>query len=218
MSESMKRCDLCGAEIPKGATVCSRCGFEFQKEIRSDVRDAAILRKHGQKSVEEVNRELKNAQTRLTAYLDNMAARGLSKDELVALLDDALGFLQVPLSMGVEDVLRFNQQETGFIHLLASSLEKADEDNGTPVGTTGTYIRMSNALQALGMTENAMRMIENALLINPRDRDAMFARAILLFHAKKYPAARKCLEKIITATENEKAKYMLELIDQMSPA
>ena len=60
-----------------------------------------------------------------------------------------------------------------------------------------------------------MRMIEKALLINPRDRDSLYGKAKLLFQAKRYEAARKCLDKVISTGGDDNAKYLAELIDQL---
>jgi tetratricopeptide (TPR) repeat protein len=211
----MRKCELCGAEIPKKLETCSRCGFEFQKEIRSDVRDRAILDKHEGKTVENVNRDMKNRQAQLMAHLDNMAAKNLSVEELVSLLDESLTFLQIPLALGVEDELRFNTEEKKFISQVANNLETADSENNGPVGTSGTYTRLSNALQSMGEHERAMQMIEKALLINPKDRDAMFGKAKLLFYGKKYEASKKCLERLTSAGGDKNAKYLSELIEQI---
>ncbi|MFO7619175.1 MAG: hypothetical protein R6W91_05915 [Thermoplasmata archaeon] len=213
----MRTCDLCGAEVPKELEACSRCGFVFQKEIRADVRDRAILKAHAGKSVDAVNRDMKNARAQLSAYLENLNAKSLSKEELSSLLDDALSFLRIPLELGVGDELRFDAREKEFISMVAGNLERADLENGGPVGTPGTYIRISNALLAMEEPDRAMSMIDKALLLNPRDSAAMFSRAKLLFYAKKYALAKKCLEKIVAACDHENAKYLIELIEQMSP-
>ena len=199
-----------------GLETCSRCGFVFPKEVRADVRDSAILGKHAGKSVEKVNRDLRNARAQLTAYLDNMAAKRLSREEMATLTDEALAFLQIPLSIGVDDELRLNSQEREFVNLIVKNLEAADLENNGPVGTSGAYTRLSNALQSMGEQESAMRMIEKALLLRPKDMDAMFAKAKLLFYSKKYAQARKSLEKIISAGGHENAMYLVELIDQIS--
>ncbi|MDO9536887.1 MAG: tetratricopeptide repeat protein [Thermoplasmata archaeon] len=212
----MKSCELCGANVSKKLERCTRCGFEFHKEIRSDARDKAILKKHGGKSVDSVNRDLKNRQAQLTAYLENIAAKSFTREETVSFLDEALTFLQIPLSMGVDDELKFNSDEKKFIELVAHHIESADIENGGPIGRPEAYVRLSNVLQSLGEQEPAMQMIEKALLINPKDSDAMFAKAKLLFRSKNYEIARKCLDKIIGSGEDEKARYLVELIDQIS--
>jgi tetratricopeptide (TPR) repeat protein len=116
----------------------------------------------------------------------------------------------------VDDELRLNSQEREFVNLIVKNLEAADLENNGPVGTSGAYTRLSNALQSMGEQESAMRMIEKALLLRPKDMDAMFAKAKLLFYSKKYAQARKSLEKIISAGGHENAMYLVELIDQIS--
>jgi tetratricopeptide (TPR) repeat protein len=149
------------------------------------------------------------------AYLDNLAAKSLTMEELVSLLDDSLIFLEIPLALGVEDELRFNIEEKKFISQVARNLEIADSDNIGPVGTTGTYIRLSNALQSMGEHARAMQMIGKALLINPRDQNAMFGKAKLLFYDKKYDASKKCLERLMATGGDKNAKYLSELIVQI---
>ena len=212
----MKGCELCGAENEDNAETCSRCGFEFPKAIRSDIRDKAILEKHQGKSLDQVKVELKEKQAQMRSYLENVEAKEIEKGEMVALLDGALEFLKVPYILGVEDELAFSQDEAGFIELMLSIIEKADAEHGGPIATSGTYIRMANALHAMDDSDNAMKMIEKALLINPQDKDGQYARAKLLFYAKDYKAAKRCLEKLMEKGEHPKAGYLAELIEQIS--
>ena len=76
--------------------------------------------------MEEVKRELKIKQVRLRSYLENMDAKALKKEELVALLEESLGFLRVPVILGVDDELNFSKQEISFILLIHKIQEKAD--------------------------------------------------------------------------------------------
>ena len=212
----MKCCDLCGAENQDETKTCLRCGFEFPLVIRSDIRDEAILKKYDGKSLEEVKRVLKTQQTLLRSFLENIDAKALRKEELVTLLDDALGFLRIPVALGVEDEILFSQQEASFIKLMLTILNRVDSDNGGPIATSNTYIKMANALQAMEEPGHAMNMIEKALLINPQDKDALFVKAKLLFYIKDYDAAKRCLEKLMEKGEHPKASYLVELIDQLN--
>ena len=213
---AMKCCDLCGAESDDEAQCCVRCGFDFPKVIRSDIRDEAILKKYEGKSVEEVKRELKIKQVRLRSYLENMDAKALKKEELVALLEESLEFLRIPIVLGVDDKLNFSKQEISFIMLMYKIQEKADLENGGPISTSATYIRMANALQLLNYPDESMGTIKKALLINPNNQDALFAKSKLLFYTKDYPAAKRCLKKLTEKGEHPKASYLVELIDQMA--
>lgn len=212
----MRKCELCGAETSESLPACPRCGFEFQREIRSDTRDRAILEKHGGKSVDNVKRDIRNRQARFTAYLENLSAKNLSPEELVTLLNDALTFLEIPLALGAEDELKFESAEREFINLMAVNLDRADAVHGMPIGSGATYVRFSNAFLSMGEPVRAMAMIERGLLINPKDRDAIFGKAILLFRLKKYDAAKKCLERLVSAGADENVRYLYELMDQMS--
>ena len=180
----MKCCDLCGAESDEKTQCCARCGFDFPKVIRSDSRDEAILNKYEGKSVEEVKRELKIKQTRLQSYLENMDAKALKKEELVALLEESLGFLRVPTVLGIDDELKFSQEEISFIMLMHRIQENADMENKGPISTSAIYTRMANALQTLNHTEESMDMIKKALLINPNNQDALFLKSKILFYVK----------------------------------
>ena len=212
----MKCCDLCGAESEEKSQCCVRCGFDFPKVIRSDIRDEAILKKYEGKSVEEVKIELKIKQVRLRSYLENMDAKALKKEELVALLEESLGFLRVPIILGVDDELNFSKQEISFILLIHKIQEKADIESGGPISTSIIYTRMANALQVLNYPDESMGMIKKALLINPNNQDALFAKSKLFFYAKDYAAAKRSLEKLMEKGEHPKASYLVELIDQIT--
>ena len=212
----MKCCDLCGAENQDETNICSRCGFEFPLIIRSDIRDEAILKKYDGKSLEEVKRVLKMQQTLLRSFLENLDAKALNKEELVTLLDDALAFLRIPITLGVDDEIQFSQQEASFIKLMLTILNRVDSENGGPIATSNTYIKMANGLQAMEEPGHAISMIEKALLINPQDKDALFVKAKLLFYAKDYDTAKRCLEKLMEKGEHPKASYLVELINQLT--
>ncbi len=212
----MKYCDLCGADVAEEQKCCPRCGFEFPKVIMSDIRDEAILKKYQGKSVEEVKRELKIKQTRLCSYFENMDTKTLKKEELVALLEESLGFLRIPIVLGVDDELNFSKQEISFIMLMYRIQEKADIESGGPISTSAIYTRMANALQVLNHPDESMSMIMKALLINPNNHDALFAKSKLLFYAKDYAAAKRSLEKLMEKGEHPKASYLVELIDQIA--
>lgn len=211
----MKKCELCGAEVQTDLKACSRCGFEFQRQIRADSRDRALLERHTGKEVEDVKRELRKSQSKLAAYLDNIKARELSIEELVPLVDESLKNLQIPLILGAEDELKFNREEVEFIGLISGCLVNADLKSGRPVGNEVTYIKLSNALMSLGKHGEALAMIEKALLINPRDRDALYCKAKLLFDMQRYGAAKKCLDKLTASGNDDNARYLSELIDQL---
>ncbi len=212
----MKKCDLCGAENPKEMEQCTRCGFSFRRVVRDDVRDRSILDKHAGKPIEAVKREMKVSRTKMAAYLDNMAAKGLSNAETASILDEAMAFMQIPLAMGVEDELKLDKDEELFIISVCDHLERSDLENCGPIGTPGTYMRLANALQAIGEPHSAMRMIDKALLLNPKDRDAMYTRAKLFFYAKNYALAKKALGKVIGGEAHRDAAYLAELISQIS--
>ena len=212
----MKTCDLCGADNKEGIETCHRCGFEFPKTISSDMRDKAILSKYDGQDLDQVRKELNKQQTRMRAYLENMDAKSLKKEELVSLLDQALSFMKVPNTIGVDDELNFSKDESNLIKLLFRILERADHDHGTPIATSGTYIRMSNALFFLDEAGLARDMVEKALLINPNNADAQYSKAKLLFYEKDYQGARRCLGKLIEKGQHPKAGYLAELIDQLS--
>lgn len=212
----MRRCELCGEKNPRDAESCSRCGFEFRRELQADARDGALLDRHAGKPVKVVRRELRNKRAQMRAYLDNLAAKSLSRDEISSLVNESLAFLQIPLEMGVDDTLAFDADEGEFITMMADAIERADADRGGPGASAGTYIRLSNALHFLDQQERAMRMAESALLINPKDPGALLAKAMLLFAEKKYPQARRCLEKLAAGSAHPNARYLVELIDQMS--
>ncbi len=211
----MKCCELCGVESDDKTQCCSRCGFDFPRAIRSDLRDEAILKKYEGKTVEEVKKEIKIKQTRLQSYLENMDTKTLKKEELVALLEESLGFLRIPVVLGVDDELNFSKQEVSFIMLIHRSQEKADIESGDPIFTSAIYTRMANALQILNHSDESMGMINKALLINPNNQDALFVKSKLLFYAKNYAAAKRCLEKLMEKGKHPKAGYLVELIDQI---
>ena len=211
----MKRCELCGAIVAKCLKECSRCGFEFQAEIRSDSRDRALLERHAGMEPEQVRRELRDCRAKLAACLDNMAAKGLSPQELASLLDESLKSMQIPLVLGADDDLRLDGEEANFIGLITECLESADSGCARPVATGSAYVKLSNALACLGRQEEALSMVEKALLIKPKDRDALLCKARLLFGMRRFDSARKCLGKLIASGDSGDARYLSELIDQL---
>ena len=91
----------------------------------------------------------------------------------------------------------------------------ADVRYGSPVASSGSYVRLTNALHCLEQMPAAMAMIEKALLIDPNSADALYGKAKLLFFEKRYEKANIYLTKLTSKKEHQKALYLAELIDQL---
>jgi tetratricopeptide (TPR) repeat protein len=214
----MNECELCGAKIEARQKSCPRCGFEFPKEVRSDTRDEKILEKYDGKPIETVRKDLKDKVSYLTSYFENLDVLKGEVQDMHAFIEEALGFLQVPMTMGFGDEMRFSDREEKLIQVSVSKLEEADASRGTPLASVRSYIRLANALNCLGISSRAMEMIEKALLKEPNNTDALYGKAMLLFYEKRYEDSKKYLAKLLEKTKaDSKTVYLAEMIEQLSP-
>ena len=211
----MRKCELCGANTPDNLSACQRCGFEFPLEISSDVRNKELLKKHNGKEVAALKKDLRERVNQLSSYLANLDIENLKPGEMNSLMEEGLTFLHIPLAIGIGDELNFSNAERGFILLMAEKVEMADFRYGSPVASSGSYVRLTNALHCLDQISAAVTMIEKALLIDPNSPDALFGKAKLLFYEKKYEQATKYLTKLTSKKRHQKALYLAELIDQL---
>jgi tetratricopeptide (TPR) repeat protein len=212
----MRTCELCGAEVGDEEHRCPRCGFEFPPEIRSDIRDQELLGKHDDMSTESLRKDLKDRQSKLMSYLENVNLDSLRTDEFNSLIEEGLGFLGIPVAMGIGDELNFSRDEREFILLMSCKVVDADKRGYDPVASSRSYIKLANALNCLDESERAMQMVDKALLIEPNNGDALFGKAKLLFYSKRYEAARRQLDKLISRRSEPKAMYLAELIEQLA--
>jgi len=137
----MTVCELCGAVIEKGIVSCPRCGFDFPKTVRSDSRDKKILAGHEGEKVEDVKRGLRDKLTYLTSYFEHLDADDSLTEDIPSFLEEVLGLLHIPLTIGMGDEIKFNEREHHLITVVVSKLENADIQTGDPVASTRSYIR-----------------------------------------------------------------------------
>ena len=213
----MTLCELCGAEIKDEDEVCPRCGYEFPKSVHSDSRDQKILAGKEGVNVEDLKRNMRDKLTYLTSYFENLEVRELVYKEFPSFLEEALGLLHVPMTIGMGDELKFNEKEQNLIKVIVAKLDQSDNQVGDPVASTRSYIRLANALHCLGEADSAMRMIDKALLKEPANLDALFGKAKLLFYQKRYGEAKRYLNKLMAKDDKyPRSVYLAEMIEQLS--
>ena len=211
----MRKCELCGADTPDNLSACQRCGFEFPLEIRSDIRNIELLKKHKGKEAAALKKDLRERLNQLSGYIANLDLKNLKSDEINSLIEEGLTFLHIPMAIGIGDELTFSNDEREFILLMAEKVDMADVRYGSPVASSGSYVRLTNALHCLEQMPAAMAMIDKALLIDPNSADALFGKAKLLFFEKRYEKANRYLTKLTSKKEHQKALYLAELIGQL---
>ncbi len=213
----MNKCELCGVRIEARQKSCPRCGFEFPKEVRSDTRDEKILERYEGKPIETVKRDLKDKLSYLTSYFENLDVSKGEVEDMHAFVEEALGFLHVPMTMGMGDEMRFSGREEKLIIVTISKLEEADVFRGTPLASVRSYIRLANALNCLGACSRAMEMMDKALLKEPNNTDALYGKAMLLFYEKRYEESKRYLAKLLEKTKaDSKSLYLAEMIEQLT--
>ena len=211
----MRKCELCGANTPDNLSACQRCGFEFPLEIRSDIRNKELLKKHKGKEAAALKKDLRERLNQLSGYIANLDLKNLKSDEINSLIEEGLTFLHIPIAIGIGDELSFSNGEREFILLMAEKVDMADVRYGSPVASSGSYVRLTNALHCLEQMPAAMAMIDKALLIDPNSADALYGKAKLLFFEKRYEKANRYLTKLTSKKDHQKALYLAELIGQL---
>ena len=213
----MSTCELCGEEVSGGKKSCPRCGFEFPAEIRADARDDIILKKHDGKEAEDIKRGLAERFSKYISYFENIDPERIMPDEFAALAEEAVSHLHIPMILELDDVLKFSGKEEKVLKVISGRMLQPDSLALVTRMQTRTLIMMANGLYALDMTEDALQMVELAVHQNPKDADALYAKAKLLFFDKDYAGARKCLEKVKEREpERGDVQYLLEMIAQIS--
>ncbi|MCK4756944.1 MAG: hypothetical protein KAS67_00670 [Thermoplasmata archaeon] len=213
----MSTCELCGEEVSEGKKSCPRCGFEFPAEIRADARDDIILKKHDGKEAKDIKRGLAERFSKYISYFENMDPERVMPEEFAALVEEAVSHLHIPMVLELGDVLRFSKKEEEVLVVISSRLLQPDSLVLVTRMQTRTIIMLANGLYTLDMTKDALEMVELAVHQNPRDSDALYAKAKLFFFDKNYAGAKKCLEKVREREpERDDVQYLLEMIAQIS--
>ena len=212
----MSVCELCGAEVEEGEHHCHRCGFEFPRTVRSDSRDSKILTKYEGKGTEQVKRDMRDKMSHLLSYFENLDVHSDCDRDLTAFIEEALEFLHVPVTIGIDDELKFNEREERLIAITAAKVEDNDLHQAHPAASVRSYVRLANALNSMGQCSRAMDMMDKALLKEPTNIDALFGKAKLLFYEKRYAESQRYLAKLLKKDENhEKAQYLAEMVGQL---
>ena len=173
------------------------------------------MKKHKGKEAAALKKDLRERLNQLSGYIANLDLKNLKSDEINSLIEEGLTFLHIPMAIGIGDELTFSNDEREFILLMAEKVDMADVRYGSPVASSGSYVRLTNALHCLEQAPAAMAMIEKALLIDPNSADALYGKAKLLFFEKSYEKANIYLTKLTSKKEHQKALYLAELIDQL---
>jgi len=211
----MRKCELCGEEVPKGSSKCSRCGFEFPPEITSDARNEVILSKHDGKEPEDIKKGLEQRFSMYISYFNNLIPGSIDSHEFAAFVEEAVSHLHIPHILELGHVLSFNDKEEKIISTISERVLSPNSPELPTFIQTRTMIMLANGLYSLEMKERSLKMAELAVQRDPRDMDAQFGRAKLLFFEKDYTRARKCLEKVLARDPDRgDVKALLEMMEQ----
>ena len=213
----MRKCELCGEEVSKGSSKCSRCGFEFPPKITSDTRNDMILKKHDGKEPEDIKKGLAERFSKYISYFNNLIPGSIDPQEFAAFVEEAVSHLHIPHILELDHVLSFNEKEKVIILTISERVLMPDALELVTSIQTRTMMELANGLHSLEMKERSLKMSELAVQRDPRDMDALYGRAKLLFYEKDYGKARKCLEKVLDREpDRDDVRALLEMIEQLN--
>ncbi len=210
-------CELCGEEVPKGSDKCSRCGFDFPSEVTSDTRDQAILSKNDGREASDIKKGLAERFSKYISFFENMDPNSIRPGEFSSFVEEAVSHLHIPATIELDDDIKFNDKEKQVILVISRRLLDPDALELVSRVRTRTMIMLANGLYSLEMPAESMQMVNMAVHRDPKDMDALYGKAKILLFEKKYAASKRCLEKIINRQpDRDEAKYLLEMIEQIS--
>ncbi len=208
---------MCGEEVPKTSGKCSRCGFEFPPAITSDTRDQAILDKNDGREAGDIKKGLAERFSKYISFFENMDPNSIRPDEFSSFVEEAVSHLHIPATIELDDDIKFNDKEKQVILVISRRLLDPDALDLVSRVRTRTMIMLTNGLYSLEMPVESMQMVNMAVHRDPKDMDALYGKAKILLFEKNYAASKRCLEKIIDRQpDRDEAKYLLEMIEQIS--
>jgi len=209
ITKTMDKCPLCGGEINDG--VCSMCGYVMGSYDIEVPENGNVERSSDKKNIQISKAIMTLRSALLTDY---------EVEEIRSAVSSSVEVMDIPLSLNVSKDITLNEKERELIKatdgyfksrvipgdIVTNILKRSD------IST-----KIGNAFFYLEEYDKALKYYNSTLTGYPRNEEAMYNKAYTLFTMERFEVSKKVLKKILNIDpENEKARYLLELVGQMS--
>ncbi len=204
----MDECPLCWGEINDG--VCSMCGYvmgsyEIERPENGHVGGAS-----NKKNIQIS----KSIMTLRSALLTDFEV-----EEIRSAVSSSVEVMAIPLSLNVSKDISLDEKEKELIKA-AHGYFKSRVIPGDIVTKilkrSDISTKIGNAFFYMDEYEKALKYYDSTLTGYPRNEEAMYNKSYTLFTMERFEGSKKLLEKILNIDpENDKARYLLELVGQM---
>ncbi|MGM0509635.1 MAG: tetratricopeptide repeat protein [Thermoplasmatota archaeon] len=204
----MDECPLCGGEIKDG--VCRMCGYILGSYDIEESENGHI----------EGTSDKKNIQiSKAIMTLRSALLTDHEVEEIRSAVSSSVEVMDVPLSLNVSKEVSLNEKEKELIRA-ADGYFKSRVIPGDIVTNilkrSDTSTKIGNAFFYLEEYDKALKYYDSTLTGYPRNEDAMYNKAYTLFTMERFEGSKKLLKKILNIDpENDKARFLLELVGQM---
>ncbi|HEQ79027.1 MAG TPA: hypothetical protein ENN76_02035, partial [Euryarchaeota archaeon] len=137
----MERCILCGRDYESGER-CPVCGFEREKHIFNDIRDA----KDGDPlRLDEGTREALDKRNKIMlSYILSIDASSAPQEQVDSTVTEALRQLSIPTYVPLGKELSMNESERALLMAIGDKMDELDLARGGVCGRCETYVRLAN--------------------------------------------------------------------------
>ncbi len=204
----MKDCPLCGGEVSDG--VCEACGYVSEEAVYGDSRDGYA--DDGKHPDDRRNKDLSSA----IITLRSAQLYDRNREDMLSTLHQCLSVLNLPVRLEMDTDIDLTDKEKELVSMSHQLIERCDTTGFITIQRPEIYIRMGNAFFADGDNNKALSYYDKVTRDYPRNKDALFNKALTLFSMGKYDKSLQLLDKLLKIEpELQHATILKELVKQM---
>ena len=190
----MSECPACGGSVEDD--ICRVCGCKLANFISDN----------------KVKKDLTNA----IVSLRSAQLYDRNREDMLSTLHNSLSVLQIPVRLNIDTEFDLTDKEKELLSIADQLIEHCDSKGFITIQRPEIYLRMGNAFYAIGDTNKALHYFEKISRDYPRNKDALFNKALTLFSMEDHERALKVLNKLLEIDpELQDAVLLKELVKQM---
>lgn len=209
----MEECPLCGGRIKEGE--CRLCGFVPDESLFGDSRDELMEEKSEFKTYTEDERKEKISKSIMT--LQSALMHADDEQDILSVLSSCICVFNLPLQLDPKEDFCLDDKECELLDMAEKLMDKVDTlPSRSELLRPEVYTKLGNAFYARDDMDRALELYDKTLEGYPRNEEALFNKAYVLFSKEEYDRAEHVLNSYLNAHPDSKEGDLLrELVKQL---
>jgi len=187
------------------------CGHQLNREVYSDSRDE---HSKGGKTYSEGERKKKLSSAIVSLRSAQLYNR--NREDMLSTLTSCLSVMKLPVCLEMDVDIQLSEKELELISLADQLIENSDKKGFITIQRPEIYLRMGNAFFVTGKQKKALEYYDKVAKDYPRNKEALYNKALTLFSLDKYDRSLKVLDKLLKIDPGfNNAIYLKEMVRQM---